>query len=106
MVGANPYREPTLVAKMATTLDHISAGRAILGIGAAWNEEEARDFGFDFGSGPPERLRWLAEALPLMRGMLDGREPSASGPRYRAQHVRNLPPPIQQHLSSAAVVRK
>ena len=41
MVGANPYREPTLVAKMATTLDHISGGRAILGIGAAWNEEEA-----------------------------------------------------------------
>lgn len=98
MVGANPYREPTLVAKMATTLDHISAGRAILGIGAAWNEEEARDFGFDFGSGPPERLRWLAEALPIMRGMLDGREPSASGPRYRARQVRNLPPPVQQHL--------
>lgn len=51
MVGANPYREPTLVAKMATTLDHISRGRAILGIGAAWNESEAHDFGFDFGAG-------------------------------------------------------
>ena len=63
MVGANPYREPTLVAKMVTTLDHISGGRAILGIGAAWNESEARDFGFEFGSGAPERLRWLGEAL-------------------------------------------
>ena len=99
MVGANPYREPTLVAKMATTLDHISNGRAILGIGAAWFEGEARDFGFEFGSGPPERLRWLRQALPIMRGMLDGTEPSApDGSRYRASHVRNDPRPIQAHL--------
>jgi alkanesulfonate monooxygenase SsuD/methylene tetrahydromethanopterin reductase-like flavin-dependent oxidoreductase (luciferase family) len=98
MVGANPYREPSLVAKMATTLDHISNGRAILGIGAAWFEEEARDFGFDFGSGAPQRLRWLAEALPIMRGMLDGQEPTASGPRYRSVHTRNLPPPVQPKL--------
>ncbi len=99
MVGANPYREPTLVAKMATTLDHISNGRAILGIGAAWFEDEARDFGFEFGSGFPERLRWLRQALPIMRGMLDGTEPSApEGSRYRASHVRNDPLPIQPHL--------
>ncbi len=98
MVGANPFREPTLVAKMATTLDHISNGRAILGIGAAWFEEEHRDFGLRFGDGPPERLRWLAEALPVIRGMLDGTEPSATGPRYTARHTRNLPPPIQARL--------
>ncbi|HYM83603.1 MAG TPA: LLM class flavin-dependent oxidoreductase [Candidatus Dormibacteraeota bacterium] len=98
MVGANPFRAPTLVAKMATTLDHISNGRAILGIGAAWFEEEHHDFGFDFGSGPPERLRWLGEALPILRGMLDGTEPSATGPRYRSRHTRNLPPPVQRHL--------
>jgi alkanesulfonate monooxygenase SsuD/methylene tetrahydromethanopterin reductase-like flavin-dependent oxidoreductase (luciferase family) len=98
MVGANPYREPTLVAKMATTLDHISDGRAILGIGAAWNEEEANDFGFEFGTGPAERLRWLGEALPVMRGMLDGDEPSSAGNRYRARRTRNLPSPVQRHL--------
>jgi alkanesulfonate monooxygenase SsuD/methylene tetrahydromethanopterin reductase-like flavin-dependent oxidoreductase (luciferase family) len=99
MVGANPYREPTLVAKMATTLDQISNGRAILGIGAAWFEGEAHDFGFEFGSGAPERLRWLGQALPIMRGMLDGTEPSApEGSRYRASHVRNDPLPIQRHL--------
>ena len=99
MVGANPYREPSLVAKMATTLDHISNGRAILGIGAAWFEDEAHDFGFEFGSGFPERLRWLGEALPIMRGMLDGADPSApAGSRYRASHVRNDPLPIQRHL--------
>jgi alkanesulfonate monooxygenase SsuD/methylene tetrahydromethanopterin reductase-like flavin-dependent oxidoreductase (luciferase family) len=84
---------------MATTLDHISNGRAILGIGAAWFEGEAHDFGFDFGSGFPERLRWLRQALPIMRGMLDGTDPSApDGSRYRASHVRNDPLPIQRHL--------
>lgn len=98
MVGANTFRAPTLTAKMATTLDHISGGRAILGIGGAWFEEEHEDFGLDFGSGFPERLRWLGEALPVMRGMLDGTEPTASGPRYRSQHTRNLPPPVQARL--------
>ncbi|MFL5642254.1 MAG: LLM class flavin-dependent oxidoreductase [Chloroflexota bacterium] len=98
MVGANPFREPTLTAKMATTLDHISNGRAILGIGAAWFEEEHEAFGIAFGSGFPERLRWLAEALPVMRGMLHGEEPTAAGPRYRARNVRNLPPPLQERM--------
>jgi len=98
MVGANPFREPALVAKMATTLDHISGGRAILGIGAAWFEEEHEAFGIPFGDGFPERLRWLTEALPIMRGMLDGTEPTAAGPRYRAKAVRNDPPPVQPHL--------
>ena len=98
LVGANPYREPTLTAKMVTTLDHISGGRAILGIGAAWFEEEAQAFGFPFGSGPPERLRWLREALPVIRGMLHGEAPSASGPRYSARAARNEPPPLQEHL--------
>jgi alkanesulfonate monooxygenase SsuD/methylene tetrahydromethanopterin reductase-like flavin-dependent oxidoreductase (luciferase family) len=98
MVGANTIRNPALVAKMATTLDHVSNGRAILGIGAAWFEEEHIDFGIEFGSGPPERLRWLGEALPIMRGMLDGTEPTAIGPRYFSKHTRNLPPSIQAHL--------
>jgi alkanesulfonate monooxygenase SsuD/methylene tetrahydromethanopterin reductase-like flavin-dependent oxidoreductase (luciferase family) len=98
MVGANPFRNPALVAKMATTLDHLSSGRAILGIGAAWFDEEHEAFGLEFGSGPPERLRWLGEALPIMRGMLEGTEPSASGPHYTAKRVRNLPPPVQARL--------
>ena len=92
MVGANTFREPTLTAKMATTLDHISGGRAILGIGAAWFEEEHEAFGIAFGDGFPERLRWLAEALPVMRGMLHGEEPTAAGPRYTAKAVRNPRP--------------
>ncbi|MHB8891844.1 MAG: LLM class flavin-dependent oxidoreductase [Candidatus Limnocylindrales bacterium] len=98
MVGANTFRNPALVAKMATTLDHISGGRAILGVGGAWFEEEHRDFGMDFGSGFPERLRWLGEALPIMRGVLDGTEPTAKGDHYHSQNTRNLPGPIQAHL--------
>ena len=98
MVGANTFREPSLTAKMATTLDHISGGRATLGIGAAWFEEEHIAFGFEFGDGFPERLRWLAEALPVMRGMLRGETPTASGPRYHAHSVRNDPLPLQEHL--------
>jgi alkanesulfonate monooxygenase SsuD/methylene tetrahydromethanopterin reductase-like flavin-dependent oxidoreductase (luciferase family) len=98
MVGANTFREPALVAKMATTLDHVSGGRAILGIGAAWSEAEHTAFGFPFGSGAPERLRWLREALPVIRGMLRGEPASAAGPRYHARAVRNDPPPIQARL--------
>jgi len=98
MVGANTFREPALTAKMATTLDHISGGRAILGIGGAWMEEEHVAFGLRFGDGFPERLRWLGEALPVIRGMLHGEEPTASGPRYAAASVRNLPAPIQPRL--------
>ena len=98
MVGANTFREPSLVAKMATTLDHISGGRAYLGIGAAWFETEHRAFGLPFGSGPPERLRWLGEALPVIRDMLRGENPSAAGLRYHAEHVRNNPLPVQRRL--------
>jgi alkanesulfonate monooxygenase SsuD/methylene tetrahydromethanopterin reductase-like flavin-dependent oxidoreductase (luciferase family) len=98
MVGANTFREPALTAKIATTLDHVSGGRAILGIGAAWFEREHIAYGLSFGDGPPERLRWLAEALPVIRGMLHGETPSAAGPRYAAREVRNDPPPVQERL--------
>jgi alkanesulfonate monooxygenase SsuD/methylene tetrahydromethanopterin reductase-like flavin-dependent oxidoreductase (luciferase family) len=98
MVGANTFRNPALVAKMITTLDHVSAGRAILGIGSAWFETEHVAFGLPFGSRPGERLRWLAEALPVMRGMLDGTKPTAAGEVYHTRDVQNLPPPVQSHL--------
>lgn len=97
MVGANTFRNPALVVKMATALDHISSGRAILGMGGAWFETEHQAFGFEFGHSPGERLRWLEEAAQIMRGMLHGEEPSGSR-FYRTEHVRNDPPPVQAHL--------
>ncbi|HEX2883206.1 MAG TPA: LLM class flavin-dependent oxidoreductase [Candidatus Limnocylindria bacterium] len=97
MVGANTFRNPALVAKMATTLDHISGGRAVLGIGGAWFETEHRAYGLEFGGSPGERLRWLEEAAIIMRGMLHGERPS--GDRFYDTHeVRNDPPPVQEHL--------
>jgi alkanesulfonate monooxygenase SsuD/methylene tetrahydromethanopterin reductase-like flavin-dependent oxidoreductase (luciferase family) len=97
MVGANTFRNPALVAKMASTLDHISAGRAVLGIGGAWFETEHRAYGLEFGGSPGERLRWLEEAVKIMRGMLRGERPS--GKRYySAREVRNDPAPVQDRL--------
>jgi alkanesulfonate monooxygenase SsuD/methylene tetrahydromethanopterin reductase-like flavin-dependent oxidoreductase (luciferase family) len=97
MVGANTFRNPALVAKMATTLDHISGGRAVLGIGGAWFGTEHRAYGIEFGGSPGERLRWLEEAARIMRGMLHGERPS--GERfYQAHEVRNDPMPVQERL--------
>jgi alkanesulfonate monooxygenase SsuD/methylene tetrahydromethanopterin reductase-like flavin-dependent oxidoreductase (luciferase family) len=98
MVGANPFRNPALVAKMVTQLDHMSDGRAVLGIGGAWFEREHRGYGLEFGHSPGERLGWLDEAVPLMRAMLRGEEGTARGPRYQARAVRNDPPPIQPRV--------
>jgi F420-dependent oxidoreductase-like protein len=98
MVGANTFRNPALVAKMVTTLDHVSNGRAVLGIGGAWFEEEHAAFGIEFGSGFGERLDWLDEAVALMRDMLHREEATARGRFYHAKSVRNDPPPVQERL--------
>src|SRR4051794_15685822 len=98
MVAANTFRNPGLTAKLATTLDHISGGRAILGIGGGWFGREHEAFGIEFGSGFGERLDWLDEAVELMRGMLSGEPTTARGVYYHAQDVRNDPPPLQDRL--------
>lgn len=99
LVGANTFRNPGLVAKEATTLDHISNGRAILGIGGAWMEPEHRATGIDFGSGFGQRLDWLDESVAAMRAALDGDSvTSAPGGHYAFDDLRVLPRPIQPHL--------
>ena len=98
MVAANTFRNPALAVKMVTALDHMSGGRMVLGLGAAWFEPEHRVFGFDFGAGPGERLDRLDEAAALVRGMLDGRTSSARGPHYSADGIANVPPPVQAKL--------
>ncbi len=98
MVSANTLRNPGLTAKMATTIDHVSGGRAILGIGAGWFEREHEAFGFDFGSGFGERLDRLAEAVPLLRRLLDGEAVTHEGRFYAFRDAVCAPRPIQAHL--------
>jgi alkanesulfonate monooxygenase SsuD/methylene tetrahydromethanopterin reductase-like flavin-dependent oxidoreductase (luciferase family) len=98
MVGANTFRHPGLVVKMITTLDHLSDGRAVLGIGGAWFETEHTAFGIEFGSGFGERLDWLDESAQLMRDMLRDGVATARGQRYRSVDVRNDPAPVQPRL--------
>ena len=98
MVGANTLRNPGLVAKMTTTVDHVSGGRAILGLGAGWFEREHQAFGFDFGSGFGERLDRLAEAVPLVRRLLDGEEVTHQGRFYRFDRAVCAPQALQQRL--------
>ena len=94
MVSGVTYRNPAMLAKTVTTLDVISKGRAILGIGAAWNESEHRGLGFDF---PPigEREDRLEEALSICKAMFTEERPSFEGAYYRIDRAINRPRPIQ-----------
>ena len=98
-MGANTFRNPALTAKLAVTLDHISGGRAILGIGGAWFETEHTEFGIDFGHSPGERLTWMDEAVTAMRALLAG-ESVTSPPdgRYQLSNLRINPLPVQERL--------
>jgi F420-dependent oxidoreductase-like protein len=94
LVTGVTYRNPALLAKTVTTLDVISKGRAIMGIGAAWNESEHIGYGFDF---PPikERMDRLDEALTIIKRMFTEERPSFEGNFYRISRALNSPRPIQ-----------
>ena len=99
LVGANTFRNPGLVAKTAVTLDHVSHGRAIVGIGGAWMEPEHRAHGIEFGTGFGQRLEWLDESVAAIRALLDGKSvTSKPGGHYAFDGLRHLPPPIQKRL--------
>jgi F420-dependent oxidoreductase-like protein len=95
LVTGVTYRNPALLAKIVTTLDVVSAGRALLGIGAAWNEEEHEAFGFDFPA-TRERMDRLEEALQICRAMFDGERPTFEGRYYRTLQVLNVPAPVNR----------
>ena len=90
MVTAVVYREPGLLAKAMTTLDVLSGGRSILGIGAAWNEDEARGLGLPF---PPtaERFERLEEAILICKQMWSGSEAPFDGKHYHLARTLNSP---------------
>ncbi|HYA50302.1 MAG TPA: LLM class F420-dependent oxidoreductase [Streptosporangiaceae bacterium] len=90
VVTAVVYREPGLLAKAVTTLDVVSGGRAMLGIGAAWNDEEARGLGLFF---PPtaERFERLEEALRICLQMWSGDDGPFEGKHYHLARTLNSP---------------
>jgi F420-dependent oxidoreductase-like protein len=94
LVTGVTYRNPALLAKTATTLDVISGGRAIMGLGAAWNDVEHEGYGYEF---PPvrERMDRLDEALTIIRAMFTEDRPTFDGQHYRVHDVLNVPRPIQ-----------
>lgn len=94
LVTGVTYRSPAILAKMITTLDVISRGRAVLGIGAAWYDVEHQGLGVEY---PADRVRldMLEEAVQVCRAMFTGDDVSFSGDHYRLDHARNLPRPVQ-----------
>lgn len=109
LVLANPYRHPTLVAKSAATIDHISGGNFVLGLGAGWHIPETSAYGIQLDP-IGQRLRDLRAAILVIRELLqpaagswpdDGSDSSVSGgvsldaPPYRLTHARNDPLPMQ-----------
>ena len=96
-VGSNTFRNPGVVAKMATTVDHISNGRSIFGLGAGNVELEAVAHGLPWAP-TGVRLDWLEEALTIIRGILAGETVSQDGPTYRFQGVHHAPLPQRRPL--------
>jgi F420-dependent oxidoreductase-like protein len=96
LVTGNTYRNPTLLAKAITTLDVISQGRAILGIGTGWFELEHDSLGYDFGTFT-DRFNRLDEALQIILPMLEGERPTFSGKYYRTQEAM-AEPRFRKHI--------
>lgn len=90
LVSGNTYRNPTLLAKAATTLDVVSGGRGVLAIGAGWFELEHQQLGYEFGTFT-ERFKKMEEALSIVRPMLRGQRPTVNGTYYRTETAMNEP---------------
>lgn len=99
LTGANTFWNPGLLAKKVTTLDHVSGGRAILGLGGGWFEPEHRAYGIDFGSGWGDRLGRLDESARALRALLDGETVNSSpDDHYQFTDAQIQPLPVQERL--------
>ena len=95
LVGANTFRNPGLTAKAALTVDHISGGRAWLGLGGAWFETEHRAYGLAFGRSPGERLDWLDEALAAITQLIRGQAATSADGHYAFRDLVARPLPVR-----------
>lgn len=97
LVTGNTYRHPAVLANMAATLDHITDGRAILGLGAAWHEAEHKMYGIPFDT-VPIRLAKLREASRIVRSLLDNERTTFAGKHYTITNAICEPKPVQKKL--------
>src|SRR5690606_4646545 len=93
LVTGNTYRNPAVLAKILTTLDVVSGGRAQLGIGAGWFEPEHEAFGIEFGTFT-QRFEKLEEALQIILPMIRGERARLDGTHYRVRDAFCSPPPV------------
>jgi F420-dependent oxidoreductase-like protein len=95
MVSPVTFRHPSVLAKMVVTVDHISAGRVELGLGAGWHQDEHTAYGFDL---PPidQRMSLLAEQLEIVNREWSERDVDFDGKLYRLEHLDALPKPLQR----------
>ena len=97
LVTGNTYRHPAVLANMVATLDHVSAGRAILGLGAAWHEAEHRMYGIPFDTAPI-RLAKLRESTRIVRSLLRRERTTVAGKHYQVTDARLGVRPVQAEL--------
>ena len=97
LVTSNTFRHPALLAKEAVTVDHVSGGRLILGLGTGWHEDEHRRFGIDL---PPvgERVDRLEEAIVMIRGLTSQQRTTFAGRYYHLDDAPFQPRPVQAHI--------
>jgi F420-dependent oxidoreductase-like protein len=95
MVGCNGYRQPSVLAKITSTIDVISGGRLDWGIGAGWYENEFRGYGFDFPK-PKDRIGMLKESVEIVKSMWTDTETSYDGHYYKLVRANCDPKPLQQ----------
>jgi F420-dependent oxidoreductase-like protein len=97
LVFCTQYRSPGVLAKVATTLDHLSDGRFELGLGAGWHDQEAKAYGIDFPS-VGKRLSALEESTQIIKSMLSNERTTFSGEYFSVEDASCLPPPVNGHL--------
>ncbi len=97
LVSGNTYRHPAVLAKMAATLDHISAGRVVLGLGSGWQENEHKQYGLEFYS-VAQRLDRLDEACQVIKSLFNQSKSNFSGKHYQLHDASLEPKPVQSPL--------
>ena len=97
LVSGNTYRHPAVLAKMAATLDHITDGRVVLGLGSGWQENEHRQYGLGFGTAR-ERLRKLDEACQVITALFGQHQANFCGEFYQLQDATLEPKPVQNPM--------